>query len=77
MEAGECDNSTTAWHYDRESSSCVAFTYTGCGGNGNRFLSREQCERQCGEFKGVGKFVSFSVLSFSARRVSLIALSSY
>ncbi|XP_037820569.1 papilin isoform X5 [Lucilia sericata] len=53
LEAGECDNSTTAWYYDNENMICVAFTYTGCGGNGNRFQSREQCERQCGEFKGV------------------------
>lgn len=55
LDAGECDNSTTAWYYDSDNLICVAFTYTGCGGNGNRFQSREQCERQCGEFKGVGK----------------------
>uniref|UniRef100_A0A1B0C4R9 Papilin n=1 Tax=Glossina palpalis gambiensis TaxID=67801 RepID=A0A1B0C4R9_9MUSC len=53
LEAGECDNQTTAWYYDSESMTCVAFTYTGCGGNGNRFQTREQCERQCGDFKGV------------------------
>lgn len=34
---------------------CTAFSYSGCGGNGNRFETRDQCERQCGEFKGVGK----------------------
>lgn len=55
-EAGECDNRTTAWFYDSENMACTAFTYTGCGGNGNRFETRDQCERQCGEFKGVGKF---------------------
>ncbi|XP_033162682.1 papilin isoform X2 [Drosophila mauritiana] len=52
-EAGECDNRTTAWFYDSENMACTAFTYTGCGGNGNRFETRDQCERQCGEFKGV------------------------
>ncbi|XP_020811194.1 papilin isoform X1 [Drosophila serrata] len=52
-EAGECDNHTTAWFYDGEKMACTAFTYSGCGGNGNRFESRDQCERQCGEFKGV------------------------
>ncbi|XP_017083163.2 papilin isoform X3 [Drosophila eugracilis] len=52
-EAGECDNRTTAWFYDNENMACTAFTYTGCGGNGNRFETRDQCERQCGEFKGV------------------------
>ncbi|XP_003736478.2 papilin isoform X2 [Drosophila pseudoobscura] len=52
-EAGECDNHTTAWFYDNEKMACTAFTYSGCGGNGNRFETRDQCERQCGEFKGV------------------------
>ncbi|XP_065722468.2 papilin isoform X4 [Drosophila suzukii] len=52
-EAGECDNRTTVWFYDNENMACTAFTYTGCGGNGNRFETRDQCERQCGEFKGV------------------------
>lgn len=54
-EAGECDNHTTAWFYDGEKMTCTAFSYSGCGGNGNRFETRDQCERQCGEFKGVGK----------------------
>ncbi|XP_065354303.1 papilin isoform X3 [Calliphora vicina] len=62
LEAGECDNSTTAWYYDNEKMICVAFTYTGCGGNGNRFQSREQCERQCGEFKGVEPDITNEVL---------------
>ncbi|XP_017062546.1 papilin isoform X2 [Drosophila ficusphila] len=52
-EAGECDNRTTAWFYDNENMACTAFTYTGCGGNENRFETRDQCERQCGEFKDV------------------------
>ncbi|XP_070137591.1 papilin isoform X5 [Drosophila bipectinata] len=52
-EAGECDNITTAWFYDNEQMACTAFSYSGCGGNGNRFETRDQCERQCGEFKGV------------------------
>ncbi|XP_017001607.2 papilin isoform X1 [Drosophila takahashii] len=52
-EAGECDERTTAWFYDNDNMACTAFTYTGCGGNGNRFETRDQCERQCGEFKGV------------------------
>lgn len=55
LDAGSCENGSIAWHYDGESMTCVAFTYTGCGGNGNRFQTKEQCERQCGEFKGVGE----------------------
>ncbi|XP_068155724.1 papilin isoform X2 [Drosophila tropicalis] len=52
-ESGECDNHTTAWFYDTDKLACTAFTYSGCGGNGNRFETRDQCERQCGEFKDV------------------------
>lgn len=55
MEAGDCENGTVAWFYNSDSMACTAFTYSGCGGNGNRFESKEQCDRQCGEFKGVGK----------------------
>ncbi|XP_036342960.1 LOW QUALITY PROTEIN: papilin-like [Rhagoletis pomonella] len=53
VERGDCDNSTAAWFYDGESMACTAFSYSGCGGNGNRFESKEQCDRQCGDFKGV------------------------
>ncbi|XP_054726012.1 papilin isoform X2 [Anastrepha obliqua] len=53
VERGDCENSTAAWFYDVETMACTAFSYSGCGGNGNRFESKEQCDRQCGEFKGV------------------------
>lgn len=29
------------------SGQCVQFTYGGCGGNSNRFSTREECERYC------------------------------
>lgn len=40
------------YFFNRDSGSCEAFTYTGAGGNGNRFETKEQCERQCGEYRG-------------------------
>lgn len=43
------------WYYDAYSGRCQAFVYTGCGGNANRFISEEQCERQCGLYRGRGK----------------------
>ncbi|XP_022230999.1 male accessory gland serine protease inhibitor-like [Drosophila obscura] len=36
------------WSYD--GNSCVRFNYGGCGGNLNRFGSRELCERWCIEY---------------------------
>ncbi|XP_004530678.1 papilin isoform X3 [Ceratitis capitata] len=53
VETGDCENSTMAWFYSTDNMACTAFTYSGCGGNGNRFESKEQCIRQCGEFRGV------------------------
>ncbi|KAJ8707067.1 hypothetical protein PYW08_011201 [Mythimna loreyi] len=33
--------------YDRNSANCVQFTYTGCGGNTNRFSTYNQCLTTC------------------------------
>nr|XP_023024406.1 papilin-like [Leptinotarsa decemlineata] len=49
---GNCSGDSVAFFYDRMTSKCTPFTYTGCGGNDNRFNSEEQCERQCGVFRG-------------------------
>lgn len=41
------------YFFDKKRGDCEAFYYSGCGGNGNRFSSKEQCNRQCGEYRGV------------------------
>lgn len=55
MEAGACDNRSLSWFFNIESGECQAFTFNGCSGNANRFETKEQCDRLCGEFRGVGK----------------------
>ncbi|XP_059610562.1 papilin isoform X1 [Phlebotomus argentipes] len=52
-EHGHCSGNELKYFFNRDTASCEAFYYTGCGGNGNRFESQEQCERQCGEHRGV------------------------
>nr|CAD7403319.1 unnamed protein product [Timema cristinae] len=52
VDPGPCRGQNSAWYFDYSSLSCQAFVYGGCGGNANRFESEEQCERQCGIFKG-------------------------
>ncbi|XP_048486291.1 papilin isoform X3 [Plutella xylostella] len=47
MSTGPCEASVMAWFYDASSDSCSQFTYGGCEGNGNRFQSRDECERRC------------------------------
>lgn len=49
---GNCTDNLSVFFYDSSTKVCTPFTYTGCGGNANRFSSEEQCERQCGSFKG-------------------------
>ncbi|XP_043947574.2 papilin-like [Drosophila biarmipes] len=46
-QAGGCDDRISAWFYDNKFKVCTIFTYSGCGGNGNRFETREKCEKQC------------------------------
>lgn len=36
-----------AWSYDSETNSCEKFTYTGCGGNDNRFHTEKDCLTTC------------------------------
>ncbi|CAB3248675.1 unnamed protein product [Arctia plantaginis] len=47
MMTGTCEDSVMNWFYDPVDDSCSQFTYSGCGGNGNRFESREACESRC------------------------------
>ncbi|KRT86056.1 hypothetical protein AMK59_2573, partial [Oryctes borbonicus] len=52
VEAGNCSETIHAFYYDPMTSKCATFTYTGCGGNENRFTSIESCERYCGKYRG-------------------------
>lgn len=54
VDPGPCLEEQPSWYYDAHTGRCQAFVYGGCMGNANRFDSEEQCERQCGQFKGQG-----------------------
>ncbi|CAO2577779.1 Thrombin inhibitor hemalin [Lemmus lemmus] len=47
MEKGECRATLLRWHYNIKSGKCERFSYGGCGGNENNFLSRNQCRLAC------------------------------
>nr|XP_046254472.1 collagen alpha-6(VI) chain isoform X2 [Scatophagus argus] len=47
QDPGSCQNYTMMWFFDSEQSECSRFWYGGCGGNGNRFKTQEECENLC------------------------------
>ncbi|CAJ0582407.1 unnamed protein product, partial [Mesorhabditis spiculigera] len=52
LDPGECTNFAVAWYYDRYAHRCREFFYGGCGGTGNRFSTKDECDQQC-HFAGV------------------------
>lgn len=47
VDSGACFAYRTAWYFDFLTRTCLPFTYSGCGGNGNRFPDQQQCEQRC------------------------------
>ncbi|KAI8042454.1 hypothetical protein M5D96_003767 [Drosophila gunungcola] len=45
----ECYNSSKQFSYYVDKKECLDFIYSGCGGNKNRFDSKEKCEAKCKE----------------------------
>ncbi|CAI5451580.1 unnamed protein product [Caenorhabditis angaria] len=48
IDRGACGGRQTRYAYNRQTSQCVAFEYTGCGGNLNNFVSMADCMSTCG-----------------------------
>lgn len=46
-ESGPCEGYFQKWYYNPSVDGCQEFVYGGCGGNGNRFSSLEECETIC------------------------------
>ncbi|CAF3044509.1 unnamed protein product [Rotaria sp. Silwood2] len=46
-DSGECLGHITMWYYDKKNSECTQFEYSGCKGNQNKFLKKEQCIDTC------------------------------
>ena len=47
MDVGRCKGAFESWAYEVATGTCVEFKYTGCGGNQNRFGTKEACEALC------------------------------
>uniref|UniRef100_A0A8C4YEW4 Tissue factor pathway inhibitor n=1 Tax=Gopherus evgoodei TaxID=1825980 RepID=A0A8C4YEW4_9SAUR len=44
---GLCSSSVTRYYYNSKSQSCEEFSYTGCGGNANNFVTKKDCHSIC------------------------------
>ncbi|KAI6218981.1 hypothetical protein M3Y99_01681300 [Aphelenchoides fujianensis] len=53
LAVGNCSHRLPAYFYNVENRRCEPFAFSGCKGNGNRWLTLSQCENTCGRFKGV------------------------
>ncbi|XP_026995195.1 boophilin-H2 [Tachysurus fulvidraco] len=47
MEPGSCFARQAMYYYDSQEKACRMFLYGGCQGNGNRFDTKEDCEKMC------------------------------
>ncbi|XP_037692611.1 tissue factor pathway inhibitor 2 [Choloepus didactylus] len=52
-DGGLCSANVTRYYFNPRHKTCETFTYTGCGGNDNNFVSMEDCKRVCA--KGMKK----------------------
>ncbi len=48
-----CGSYMSRWYYSQQTKKCMRFWYGGCGGNENRFLTEDECFREC---VSTGKF---------------------
>eukprot|EP00055_Hartaetosiga_balthica_P016931 m.109826 g.109826 ORF g.109826 m.109826 type:complete len:2809 (-) comp9210_c3_seq2:618-9044(-) len=44
---GPCDAVVNSFYFNQKTQQCEEFTYGGCGGNDNRFATRQACEERC------------------------------
>ena len=50
-EPGLCYASIEQYYFNPQFRACQVFIWGGCGGNQNRFFSREECERTCSVYR--------------------------
>ena len=60
-DSGACSKDMVRVFYDHETRTCKPFSYTGCGGNANRFLSVKNCYRICHPYRYQVKPVAATV----------------
>lgn len=54
-ECGMVGAAHSAFHFDADIGECIEFLFKGCGGNQNRFTSKEDCQQGCKSLTLCGK----------------------
>uniref|UniRef100_A0A8C4QMI2 BPTI/Kunitz inhibitor domain-containing protein n=1 Tax=Eptatretus burgeri TaxID=7764 RepID=A0A8C4QMI2_EPTBU len=52
QDTGPCRAAFQRWSYHAQNSTCHNFTYGGCRGNSNNFLTENKCLSICAPFRG-------------------------
>lgn len=60
---GSCDANLPRYFYDAVIGECAQFTYGGCDGNENNFLTHQQCMQACKGVNSTSKLVELSQTS--------------
>ena len=55
---GPCKAGKTRWTFDNWKMKCEKFEYGGCKGNGNNFMSKAECRKECGLYKHFSPIIS-------------------
>ena len=65
LTVGDCKETLPAYFYNTLTHRCEPFSYSGCRGNGNRFLTLSQCETTCKRYYHLSEQESHCFLPLS------------
>lgn len=76
LKIGQCTGGYLRYYYSPEHHTCRTFYWTGCVGNGNRFLSFNECNATCYKAKGRCA-LKWAVGDFNLRSISKLHLNEH
>jgi len=53
LDGGPCRGEFERWFYNEQTGECMNFTYGGCKGNKNRFVTQQACQNSCNHKKQI------------------------